>query len=244
MYSHIKNYEIKYTDVDAFDNLKLSALLSFLQESACLSADELGFGYDDLTPKHIGFIIVNWYVELKRKINLGEELTVQTWPLPPKHLTFFRDFKLFCGTEQVGACTTRWCMIDTRDFKMLPTTAFFGENAFDDYNTERAIEYNGWKIQKISGDCPAVYSRIVRYSDYDHYFHVNNTKYADFLMDAFDMDFWAGKMIKSAQITYVKQCKYGERLDVYVLRDGEFYNVEGRVGGEVRVQMRVKFDVV
>ena len=50
MYRHIKSYELRYTDVDAFDNLKLSSLLSFLEESACLSADELGFGYDDIAP--------------------------------------------------------------------------------------------------------------------------------------------------------------------------------------------------
>ena len=44
MYRHIKNYEIRYMDTDAFDNIKLSALLGILQESSCLSADELGFG--------------------------------------------------------------------------------------------------------------------------------------------------------------------------------------------------------
>ena len=62
MYRNIKNYELRYTDVDAYDNLKLSALLSFMEESACRSADELGFGYDDITPHNIGFIIANWYI--------------------------------------------------------------------------------------------------------------------------------------------------------------------------------------
>ncbi len=38
MYRHIKNYEIRYMDTDAFDNIKLSALLGILQESSCLSA--------------------------------------------------------------------------------------------------------------------------------------------------------------------------------------------------------------
>ena len=45
MYRHKKFYDVKYTDADAYDNLKPSALLSFMEESACLSADELGFGY-------------------------------------------------------------------------------------------------------------------------------------------------------------------------------------------------------
>ena len=53
MYKNIKKYELRYTDVDAYDNLKLSSLLSFLEESACLSADELGFGYTDVAPRKI-----------------------------------------------------------------------------------------------------------------------------------------------------------------------------------------------
>ena len=41
MYRNIKTYEIRYTDVDFKDELKLSSLLSVLEESACISADEL-----------------------------------------------------------------------------------------------------------------------------------------------------------------------------------------------------------
>lgn len=243
MYQHIKTYELKYTDVDVFDNLKLSSLLGFLQESACLSADELGFGYDALTPKHIGFIIVNWYIETKRNIKLGETLEVRTWPLPPKRLTFFRDFELYCNGEKVGVVTTRWCMISTENFSMLPTTAFFGDNAFDDYNTNRAVEFVGWKIPRVS-DGKNIYSRRVSYSDYDHYNHLNNTKYADFLMDVFSVDELKGKYIKNVQITYVKQCKYGENLQfVRKFCDGVWL-VEGLVGDELRVQMRLYLDEV
>ena len=72
MYKNIKKYELRYTDVDAYDNLKLSSLLSFLEESACLSADELGFGYKDVAPRNIGFVLINIYVKLEKNIRLGD----------------------------------------------------------------------------------------------------------------------------------------------------------------------------
>ena len=103
MYRHIKSYELRYTDVDAFDNLKLSSLLSFLEESACLSADELGFGYDDIAPSNLGFVVVNWYIELNRAVKLGEILTVHTWPIKPKMLIFLRDFELFLRRRKKSA---------------------------------------------------------------------------------------------------------------------------------------------
>lgn len=241
MYRNIKNYELRYTDVDAYDNLKLSSLFSFMEESACLSADELGFGYKDLTPRNIGFILVNSYVELKRDIKLGDVFSVHTWPMRPKHMIFLREYEFYCGTEKVGVATARWVMVDLNNFAMLPYTEFFQESDFDSYNTQRAIDFSAWKLPCIhSGN--EVYSKRISYSDYDHYFHANNTRYADFLTDAFTVGEMQGKSLKSVQITYTKQCKEGEVLEVFREFVDGLWLIEGRVEGEVRVQMRVKFD--
>ena len=243
MYRHKKIYELRYTDVDAFDNLKPSSLLSFLEESACLSADELGFGYADVAPRNMGFVIANWYIEFKRPVKLGEKLEIHTWPLRPKFLIFFRDYEFFVDGEKVGVATARWCMIDTVSFKVLSPSAFFEEGAFDNYNTEHSIDFKAWKIPLIEGG-ERVYTKKVAYSDYDHYFHVNNTKYADFLADTFSVEDFKGKYIKKLQVTYVKQCKIGEEIEF--AREGKdgAHIVEGRVNGELRVQFKVELDEV
>lgn len=243
MYRHIKDYSLRYTDVDAYDSLKLSSLLSFLEESACLSADELGFGYDEVAPAHRGFIVVNWYIKLNKRIKLGDVLTVHTWPLKPKHLIFLRDFELYLGNQKVGVCTARWCMIDTDTFVPVAVSSFFPENFFDGCNTERSVDFRNWKIPAItSGE--TVYSKKVRFSDYDHYFHVNNTKYADFMYDVFTVEELQNKNLSSVQITYVKQCKEGEQLTFFKEKQDGFYLVEGKVGDELRVQMRIGFSDV
>lgn len=239
MYRHIKTYEIRYTDVDPFDNLKPSAVLAFMEESACLSADELGFGYEAIAPKDLGFILANAYVELFRPIKLGEKLEIHTWPIAPKMLIFLRDFELYCGKEKVGVCTTRWCMIDVKSFKPLPASAYFKEGAFDDYNKERSVLFTSWKIPAVS-DGKAVGNKRVKLSDYDHYFHVNNTKYADYLYDTFSLEELEGKFIGKLQITYTKQCKLGEEIQFIRTQDGGNYTVEGRVDGELRVAYRAE----
>lgn len=243
MYRHKKIYELRYTDVDAYDGLKPSSLLSMLEESACLSADELGFGYKDVAPVNKGFIIVNWYIQLEAPVKLGNKLEVHTWPLRPKHLIFLRDYELFVGGNKVGVATARWCMIDTVNFNVLPANAFFKEGDFDNYNTERSIDFKAWKIPQTEAG-KVVYTKKVAYSDYDHYFHLNNTKYADYLVDAFSVEEFNGKYIKSLQITYVKQCKSGEEIEI-VRQDFDGYSlVEGSVNGELRVQFKVEFDEV
>lgn len=244
MYRHIKNYEIKYVDADAFDNIKASALLGFMQESACLSADELGFGYEVIQPKNLGFILANWYVEMYRPLKLGETLEIHTWPLKPKHLIFLRDFEFYVGGEKVGVASARWCMIDTVNFRFLPVSSNFEEGFFDGYNTQRSIEFSNWKIADC-GEKKLSHVRRIGLSDYDHYFHANNTKYADYMTDAFSVEELKGKYFKSVQISYVKQCKADESLEIFKKRgDDGYYYIDGRVGEELRVQFKVLLDEV
>ncbi len=238
MYLHSNDYRFRYTDADFQDIIRPASLLSVMQESACLSADELGFGYKDLKPKNIGFILSNWYVELFRAVGYDEVLTVHTWPIKPKHLIVFRDFELFIGKEKVGVGTSRWCLVDLANFTMLPSSAVFG--AVDiEYNDFRSTDFNTWKISHAA-DGERTYSKFVSYSDYDHYNHVNNTKYADLLMDAFSPDELKGRWVSKFRISYIKQCKHGEKIDFYRLRleDGSWV-VEGRCGEDLRVQFHV-----
>lgn len=236
----MKEYELRYTDLDVYDNLKISSLLSFMQESACLSADELGFGYDAISPKNLGFIIVNWYVELYRPVKLGDKLEIHTWPIKPKHTIFLRDFEFFVDGKKAGVGTARWCMIDTENYSICPVSRFFSADAFDNYNTERSIEFSRWKLPEVESQKP-LYSKLLTYSDCDHYHHVNNTKYADILLDFLAEDDFKDKYLSSIQITYGKQCKRGETLDVFAEKLENGYLISGRTGNEVRVQMKVLF---
>ena len=241
MYKNIRDYKLRYTDVDAYDNLKLSSLLAFLEESACCSADELGFGYNALTLKKLGFIIVNNYIKLKRNIKLGETVTIHTWPLKPHLMVFLRDSEIYIGDEKVGVATSRWFMVDMETFSPVPANAFFYESDFENYNSNRSIAFSSWKIPEAK-DGQIAYSKRVMYSDCDHYFHMNNTIYADYLMNVFTVDELKNKFVSSLQLSYIKQCIEGENIDYLRVDTDDGHIVEGRVNGELRVQMRIRFN--
>lgn len=239
MYCHCKDYEIRYTDTDFCDNLKLSSLLSLMEESSCLSADELGFGYSSLQPRNLGFVLVNWYVELYSPVKLGDTLSVHTWPIRPKKMIIFRDFELFVGGEKVGVATSRWCLVDLNNFSMLPSGLAFRSDL--EYNDFRSVDISNFKIDRISA-ADKVYSKTVSYSDYDHYNHANNTKYGDYVTDVFSPDELKDKYLSRVKMTYVKQTKYGEKLDFYRKPTDQGYLVEGRVGDEVHIQALLTFN--
>lgn len=236
MYYNIKNYKLRYTDVDFEDKLKLSALLSLMEESACDSADELGFGYSFLQHKNIGFVLANWHIELTRAIRLGEVLTIRTWPIKPKRLIVLRDFEFYVGDEKVGVATSRWCVVDLKEFKIIDSANAFSREI--DYNENRSVVVNNWKIPQVTSN-EVKYSKTVSYSDYDHYGHVNNTKYADFLLDVFNPCELAGKYFTCVDLSYQVQCKYGEVIDFVKDDLPDCYVIEGRVDGRSRVQVRI-----
>ena len=85
-YEHIKEFSIKYCDADFKDEIKPSVALSLMEEVACSSADELGFGYAFIKPRGYAFMVSNICCEFLRPVRLGDRIRVKTWPLPPMNL--------------------------------------------------------------------------------------------------------------------------------------------------------------
>lgn len=241
-YCNTTTYALRYSDLDFKDELTFTALLSIVQEAACMSADELGFGYEALKPKNYGFIIVNTYCEFIRPIRLGDVVTVETWPLPPRHVIFERDYRVSGKTGEVlAALASRWCLVDLENFSLLTADKMGEVHENCPYRDEKTVEVPRWKIEKLGENGREVYRTTVRASHCDHYLHANNARYADFFMDCFTMDELAARPVKSFQIAYAKQAKEGKEL---ILRRGDFgaYSVcEAWSDGELLTQFRIDF---
>lgn len=239
-YCNTTSYYLPYSYFDFKDELKPSSLLDLAQEAATASADELGFGYADLKPEGYGFIIVNSYCEFRRPVILGERITMQTWPLPPRRVFFERHYRALVGDEEVAAVASRWCLVDLQSFSLLLPEAMGEVHTRCPYRAEKVVQPPAWKIPHVK-DGKEIYRMRVGVSHCDHYLHANNAKYADFFFDCFTMDELRARKIKAFQITYGKQAKPGCEL-VLVREDTEDGAVcEVRCDGETLTQFRVWF---
>ena len=239
-YCNTTSYYLPYSYFDFKDELKPSSLLDLAQEAATASADELGFGYADLKPEGYGFIIVNSYCEFRRPVMLGERITMQTWPLPPRRVFFERHYRALVGDEEVAAVASRWCLVDLQNFSLLQPEAMGEVHTRCPYRPEKVVQPPAWKSPHVK-DGKEIYRMRVGVSHCDHYLHANNAKYADFFFDCFTMDELRARKIKAFQITYGKQAKPGCEL-VLVREDTEDGAVcEVRCDGETLTQFRVWF---
>ncbi|MDE6273915.1 MAG: hypothetical protein K2L87_02580, partial [Clostridiales bacterium] len=240
-YCNKKSYPLRHSDFDFRDELKPSSLLALVQESAGVSADELGFGYEAMKALGYGFIIVNTYCELDRPVKLGETLTVETWPLPPRHVIFERDYRVLgSGGDICARVASRWCLVDLHEFALLAPDKLGETHANCPYRNEKTVEVPNWKIPKLGEEGREVYRLQIRNDHCDHYLHANNTRYADFFFDCFTMDELSQRRVKSFHIVYGKQAKEGAEL-VFYRKDCDENTViiEARCLGEVFTQFRV-----
>jgi len=234
-YCHRRNFTVRYSDVDFHDRLKPSALLAFAQEVAGTSADELGFGYDDLVPLGYGFIIVATCCEIYKSVHPKDVVTAETWPLTPRHVIYERDYNFRDKNgEPIASMASRWCLIDFASGTLL-TPDKLAAHAACPYRDEHTLSAPVWKIPKLGDEGREAYRLIARSSQLDHYFHVNNTKYADLFLDCFTAE-EQSRAVKSFRISYTKQVKEGEEL-VFYRKDGEKESIlEARVGGVTTTQ--------
>ncbi len=244
-YEHEREFFIKYCDVDFKDECKVSTALSYMEEVACSSADELGFGYAYIKPKGYAFMVSNVHCEFYTSIPLGECVRVKTWPTPPTHVVFGREYQFLSKTGELFAnASSRWCLIDMTTGKLVQSKMLDNQD-YSTYNTAKLFESVQWKIpvfQKEEGELKFVMT--VANSEYDHNMHVNNTRYADYCFNCFSIAELKEKRLKAFTISYVRQCKEGEILSFYRKAEGDgLYLTQGfNQKGEVVAQARIDFE--
>ena len=243
LYEHKKEFTIKYCDSDFKDEMKLSVALALMEEVACSSADELGFGYAFVKPRGYAFMVTNVCMEFLKPIVLGETVQVKTWPLPPTRATFGREYQFLSkGVVAINA-SSRWCLVDMKEGKLLPSKAIDNHD-YSTYNTTKLFENVVWKIPSFTPSEGEIrYEMTVANSEYDHNMHVNNTRYADYCFNCFSIEELKKLKLKKFSISYVKQCREGDVLQFYrkIEQDGSYLAHGFNEAGELVVQSRIVF---
>jgi acyl-ACP thioesterase len=125
----------------------------------------------------------------------------------------------------------------------LQPSKFLDNQDYSTYNTDRALDVKNWKIPVFDvQDGELRFSLTIANSEYDHYMHVNNTRYADYCFNAFTVEELQKAKLKSFAISYVRQCREGDELRFYRKYENGAYYVQGvNQSGEIVVQSEIVF---
>ncbi len=219
-----KEYILRASDFDKFGNIKPSSVLDLFQDAAGQHAVEIGVGFDDMIKRSYLWVLTKVKFEILSQPKSYGKVIVKTWPLEPNRLTYRREYAIEDENgERLIVGSSEWVVIhsEKRRFVSAPDLYPFT----DGFHTEIMCEEKLTKVRdfEISG---APYIVNTGFSDLDVNDHVNNTKYANYVLDALNPEKAQG--LKEFQIDYRKEVLGGTKLCIHHKKEDETVLVKGQ----------------
>lgn len=217
---------------DSNDRLTPKGILSIFQDVASYHAEEIGVGFDTMYQKNLFWVLSRVKFDILKMPSINQVVVVETWPHEKGRADFDRDMRISSESGEVLiVATSKWCVIDTgtRSLKSSQGVDYIGE-------VSPEVNYEGrfGKIIPPVTEWLKVYSYKVMPSDIDHNKHLNNTNYANFVVNAIK-----NKAYSHFEINYLSECLMSDEVDIYLQKtsDGEY--VLGKRGETVSFVAKV-----
>ena len=238
----MSDFKLKYSDMDHNLALKPFSLLNFLQDIASESAENLGFGYSYISKNNYAWFLIKYRMEFNDYPIAVYDLTIKTNPRGYNRLFAYRDFEILQDEKILGKVFSMWSIVDVNSRTTIPIA-----NAI--LNNDKMIPY-----QKLESDLP--FAKIkpiqnislekefeVRYNDLDVNGHANNGNYIVWAFEPLSLEFKTNHKIKTLDMVFKKEAKYGEKLLVQVefLDDNNTVHVVKNERGEEITLIQVEW---
>ncbi len=222
-------YGLRLTDFTCFEHLRPGAVLDIFQDLATQHSIETGIGYNTLREKNLIWVVVRQKFQFFPEIACKPHQQVRacTWPHSPSRLSFLRDYALYDEKDNLLAKgTSEWLLLDTKSKSF--ASILDNYQGPRDFRPERAFEGKEGKLKKLKDfEAPQEPAQRVvpQFSDMDFNMHINNARYADYIMNAVRQQ--ADRPLRSLQIDYRKELLEGQTVSLFVVEDEDFTRVKG-----------------
>ncbi len=188
-------------DFDCFHRLQPSSVLDLFQDAAGRHAMELGSGYVHLAAKNQMWILSGVQYQILQQPCMYQTVRVFTWPLPVTSVTCRRDYRIEAldGTVLVKG-TSDWAVMDGAKRRLVRAKEIYPENLT--YCLTRSFEDKMPRLTDFEPTDSGI-TAVPGFSMLDMNGHVNNTKYANLILDAADLT--REESIETFQIHYRKE---------------------------------------
>ncbi len=221
---YTKKYTYTVNNRDCYDDLAPWSILDLFQDIASEHIDNYGYGFDGLISKGLIWILVRTkYDVIKAPITSDKELIVTTWQAEKGRADFTRDY-IISNTkgETLVIGSSKWCIIDFNTRRIAPTSVIDVDISYNQKNyQEPFMKLNFPSLLNNENK----YCEQVSFSKLDHNGHLNNSKYAEIIMDAIKLT--KDEKIKSLEINYLKEAFLGDNIIVKNQKEDKEIFIEG-----------------
>ncbi|MCL2579527.1 MAG: thioesterase [Oscillospiraceae bacterium] len=237
-----KEMKAAYYNSDQNNNLKLSAIMGYMQQTSSEQLASVGQSVERMLSDGMVFILAKTNMKIYRAPACGEVISIGTAATPTIGPRFIREFVVDNSDgERLISCYTSWVLTDIDNHKILRPNAYPYPFRFEEPALEE--EVGDIEIPKDPLDRLVVRTmdRDVWYSFLDNNAHVNNSVYADFALDALPYQEFSARGLAVFALNFQKEAKYGDKIEIAAIRlgDGE-YKIVGTNAGNPCFEAYVK----
>lgn len=172
---------IPWEITDISGKLSLPGLGQLLINTATYHADRLGFGYNELKDQNLNWVLFRMNIELIRRPEWHEPVTLTTWPTGISGIAGLREFVMTDEKDNIICnASSEWLIIDlsTRRPKRLKQY-----ESILKYNLPEKAFTRTSPVANTKGEFSTLFTHTIRHSDMDLNGHATARRYFDWLDD-------------------------------------------------------------
>lgn len=235
------NFFIGARDINSLKELTNTALLSYLEDIACIHSDMVGYGLSDIEKSKKTWILLSWKVKVLQRPKFSDNLKVKTWSRLIDKFYAYRDFEIYDMEGNIIAiATSKWIFIDIESGKIIKiseevASAYSQENksVFEESDLEKLKEPNNF-ITKID------YKITKNMIDINK--HLHNTYYMDLAKEVLPDDISFSNETNKFEIMYKHEIKLGEIVKIMYSKIDNTYFVVIKNEEESKVHAIIKLE--
>ncbi len=227
------SYTAVVTDGECNPDLYLrpAGILRYMQQAATMHLESLGLPYERLYREGFVFVLVSQALEIRRAPKSRETLRIATCPALRQGAHLLRETVIFDASKEIIAeSQSAWAMLEPESGRVLRATAFphtlpmLGDlwHPFCDPRRLKFFDSGG----EYAGQ------RTVVYSDIDRNRHMNNTVYADILLDSFSSLMLENIHVSKLFLRYRNQALLGDCMELWTKTQGNLRLCRGSINHE------------
>ncbi len=216
--TYTKHFAIGYPQLEPTMAIRPSVLFNILQDMASEHAQKIDIGYNAVSQKKLMWYLLKYRAEFNQYPVSIYDLTVKTEARGWQKLFAYRDFEITAAGKLLGRVSSMWTIVDAQTGELVSAQTL--DNPYMAALEKRDNDLKFEKIPQITRvDAEKTFE--IRYEDIDVNGHANNINYFIWAFETLDYAFRAEKRLKTLDVVFKKEVKYGDLITSQMSRPDE-----------------------
>ncbi|MCI8273060.1 MAG: hypothetical protein HFJ55_03130 [Clostridia bacterium] len=205
-----QEYTVKLSEIGKRNKVTNKSILGYLEDIGGIHSNMAKLGVHDRDANNLGWILLEWKLEVIKRPNCHEKVKVKTWSKPARRCYAYRDFEIYdMDGNIIAKAISKWVLMDIAKRKILKIEGEISERyepelnktVFDNEEFEKIEEPESFEIET---------EYKVKRADIDVNNHMHNLNYIDVAIEALPEEIYKNQLFDNIRISYKKEIKLGE----------------------------------